>query len=168
MVYGFLRQSHGHIDVESEVGKGTTFNLYLPATPVDVVVESPNAHDGVIHSGIGTVLIVEDHDLVRDHAREQFESLGYDVITAENGSEAIDVLNRLGSVDLMFTDVVMPGEISGFDLGKIVSERWSEIKILYTSGYNQDSSNNTREDILPKPYSLEALSRKVKEAMGEV
>ena len=79
---------------------------------------------------------------------------------------AIATLSRQKNIDLLFTDVVMPGGLSGFDLGKLVRERWPAVRILYTSGYTQEISNVVGDDLLPKPYSLESLSRKVKEAMG--
>jgi CheY-like chemotaxis protein len=166
MVYGFVRQSRGHIEVTSELGCGATFSLYLPAAPAELADDTPEPGAGTIHPGVGTVLIVEDHELVRAHARNQFESLGYDVVTAESGSDAIAVLGKNGGIDLLFTDVVMPGGLSGFDLGKIVRERWPSIRILYTSGYTQEIYNVVGDELLPKPYSLESLSRKVKEAMG--
>ena len=87
-------------------------------------------------------------------------------MTAESGSEAIAMLGRHSEIDLLFTDVVMPGGLSGFDLGKIVRERWPSIRILYTSGYTQEIYNIVGDELLPKPYSLESLSQKVKEAMG--
>ena len=166
MVYGFVQQSGGHIGVESELAKGTTFSLSLPAARAEPAEDSPGSSGGVIHPGIGTVLIVEDHELVRTHARGQFESLGYSVVTAENGNEAISVLKDNDEIDLLFTDVVMAGGLSGFELGKIVRERWPSIRILYTSGYTQEDGDDILGDLLPKPYSLQSLSQKVKETLG--
>jgi PAS domain S-box-containing protein len=166
MVYGFVQQSRGHVGVETEVGKGTMFSLYLPAAPAELMEERPDPDVGTIYSGVGTVLIVEDHELVRVHARDQFEDLGYNVVTAESGSEAISILSRRDGIDLVFTDVVMPGGLSGFDLGKIVQERWPSVRVLYTSGYTQEIVNIADDRLLPKPYSLESLSEKVKTALG--
>ena len=168
MVYGFVRQSRGYVRVASEPGKGTTFSLYLPAAAAEVAEEGPEANDGTIDLGAGTVLIVEDHELVRDHTRDQFESLGYSVVTAENGKEAIAILSRRSDIDLLFTDVVMPGGMSGFELGKIVRQRWPSVRIVYTSGYTQESIHDVDGDLLlPKPYSLEALSTKISDAIGK-
>jgi len=127
---------------------------------------SPDPGVGIIHPGVGTVLVVEDHELVRDHARDQFLRLGYNVLVAESGDEAIAMLGRHSEIDLLFTDVVMAGELSGFDLGRIVRKRWPSVRILYTSGYTQENDESIDDDLLPKPYSLETLSRKVKETMG--
>ncbi len=166
MVYGFVQQSGGHIGVESELAKGTTFRLCLPAARAGLAEDSLGSSGGLIHPGIGTVLIVEDHELVRSHARGQFESLGYSVVTAENGNEAISVLKDNDGIDLLFTDVVMAGGLSGFELGRIVRERWPSIRILYTSGYTQEDGDDLVGDLLPKPYSLQSLSQKVKETLG--
>ena len=128
--------------------------------------ESPIPVLDIIHPGVGTVLVVEDHELVRDHARDQFESLGYDVVTAENGHDAIAMLTQNEQIDLLFTDVVMSGGLSGFDLGKIVRERWPSVRILYTSGYTSERHATGHDDLLPKPYSLASLSQKVSETLG--
>jgi PAS domain S-box-containing protein len=166
MIYGFIKQSLGHIAVESEPGKGTRFNLYLPAAASEEIVDSPIPTLDIIRPGVGTVLVVEDHVLVREHARDQFESLGYDVITAENGHDAIAMLTQNEKVDLMFTDVMMSGGLSGFDLGNIVRERWPSVRILYTSGYTSEHHATGHDDLLPKPYSLASLSQKVSETLG--
>jgi CheY-like chemotaxis protein len=166
MVYGFVRQSHGHISVTSEMDVGTTFTLYLPAIADERVEERRSPKAAAIHSGAGTVLIVEDHDLVREHACDQFERLGYIVLTARNGRDALEMLTMHSEIDLLFTDVVMSGDLSGFDLGRIVQRQWPSVRILYTSGYNQESREDMADDLLPKPYSLASLSRKVRKSMS--
>jgi PAS domain S-box-containing protein len=167
MIYGFIKQSLGHIAVESQPGKGTTFSLYLPAAAAeDMVDDGPTPPLDVIRPGVGTILVVEDHELVREHARDQFESLGYNVVTAGNGHDAIAMLTQNERVDLLFTDVMMSGGLSGFDLGRIVRERWPSVRILYTSGYTADHRGTDDDDLLPKPYSLASLSQKVSETLG--
>ena len=166
MIYGFVKQSLGHIAVESQPGKGTKFSLYLPAAAAeDIVDDGPAPPLEIIRPGAGTILVVEDHELVREHARDQFESLGYNVMTAGNGHDAIAMLTQNERVDLLFTDVMMSGGLSGFDLGRIVREKWPSIRILYTSGYTADRPGTDQDDLLPKPYSLASLSQKVSEAL---
>jgi PAS domain S-box-containing protein len=174
MVYGFIQQSHGWLDLSSEPGEGTVFTLYLPVADADAdMIELPGDPAGAVEGGSENVLIVEDNDLVREHARNQFESLGYHVTVASNGAEALDILEHQQDIDLLFTDIVMPGGINGRALGQQALERWPSLRVLYTSGYSEDAlSEDGRllDDVtlLSKPYSKRELSEKARKVLDEV
>jgi CheY-like chemotaxis protein len=127
-VYGFVAQSSGHIDIETEVGKGTAVSLYLPAG--EAVAETEMAEGRA-----GTVLIVDDDEQVMAVAVDIFDSLGYDVMTANDATEAIDILMRDRKIDLLFSDVMMPGSMNGTELAREARNLRPEIKILLASGF---------------------------------
>ena len=174
MVYGFVKQSGGYVDLESELGKGTTFTLYLPVAEGDA--EATEASDGgeqPIEGGSENVLIVEDDDLVREHVRGEFESLGYQVIVASHGAEALSVLEGRDDIDLLFTDIVMPGGMNGRQLAKTATARWPWLRVLYTSGYSRDAlmlDGRLVEGVtlLSKPYSKRELSEKTRQVLDEI
>lgn len=173
MVYGFIRQSDGHLHVASELGKGSSFTLYLPVAAEPVLEDSAQlAERRAFQGGSENVLVVEDNELVRDHAGSQFIALGYKVVTAANGSEALAILEKRDDIDLLFTDVVMPG-MNGRELAERAVARWPRLRILYTSGYSKDAL--TREGrllagvtLLSKPYSKRDLAEKVRRVLDEV
>ena len=171
MVYGFIKQSGGHVRLYSEVGHGTTVSLYLPKTEdpdrartvSGVPAEMPLARQE-------TVLVVEDDVRVRRITVERLETLGYSVLEAENGQAAVDLLKGAPSVDLVFTDVVMPGGMSGTDLAREVERLRPGVKVLLTSGYSAHAGieNGKAEDGMPwlrKPYRLAELARKVRDVL---
>ena len=172
MVFGFMKQSGGHISVYSEVGVGTTFRLFLPRA------KEPTSSDGVtapplIPIGRGeAILLVEDNDSIRRLAVRQLTQLGYRVHDVSNVADAIDYLESGRLVDLLFTDVIMPGGADGLDLVRIVRARWPSIKILMSSGFpstdtvSEDFSNlNAR--LLSKPYQRDELALRVREVLDE-
>jgi CheY-like chemotaxis protein len=171
MVYGFIKQSNGHVAIYSEPGLGTTVKLYLPAAyPANAIPDSEEAQPDVPH-GSGTVLVVEDDPFVRGYAVGCIEGLGYSVVTAANGPEAITKLNAMGEkIDLLFSDIVMPGGIGGRDLAERACEMRPGLKVLLTSGYQIDaiagraglSENMT---ILHKPYRKADLARRISELL---
>lgn len=163
MVYGFVKQSGGHVELLSEPGRGTSIRLYLPVREQDQQVV--DAGDATIGEGAvagEVVLVVEDDPRVRRVAIRRLTSLGYRVVEADNGPAAIGILDSGVTVDILFSDVVMPGGMSGFDLANLARERWPDLRIVLTSGYTDPAM--IREGQIPpdirwlaKPYSLDAL-----------
>ncbi|MBI3517699.1 MAG: PAS domain S-box protein [Proteobacteria bacterium] len=170
MVFGFMKQSGGHINVYSEVGVGTTFRLYLPRDR-GAVEAAQSVGAALVPLGRGErVLVVEDNDALRRLVVRQLGQLGYRSEQAENSAAALTLLEERGQVDLLFTDVVMAGKVDGFDLARIVAERWPQIRILMTSGFpgtdahgHADPLPNVR--LLGKPYQKEDLARAMREAL---
>ncbi len=169
-VYGIVKQSGGYVMVQSEEGRGTTFQIYLPR--VDGVAEKHTAP--VAHAALGgteTVLLVEDEESVRQLVRETLEAKGYRVVEAQNGESGMAAAAQHdGKIDLVITDVVMPG-MGGRELVKQLAQIRPETKVLYLSGYTEDAivSEGTIESgaaFLQKPFTLQNLSRKVREVLG--
>ena len=164
MVYGFIKQSKGHITVDSTVGEGTSFTLYLPidnenrAIPDDTPPARPEpTYPNNSASHDKTVLLVEDDHLVNHFVTEQLSEIGFNVIAMENAQSALTYLEAGNHVDLLFTDAVMPGDISGIELVKIVTERWPTIQTLVTSGYSEFlmtelEATDLQVTVLSKPY----------------
>ena len=170
MVYGFVKQSGGHITIESEVGRGTSVNLYLPVCINDAAEDTPPAPEPEAESGQELILLVEDNDLVRSFVEGQLESLGYRVISVENGNKALDILREEKRIDLLFTDVVMPGGLNGRQLAEEARKLRGDIKVLFTSGYSEDAIiHDGRLDegvqLLSKPYKRRELADKVRLAL---
>jgi signal transduction histidine kinase len=170
MVYGFVRQSGGHIKIYSEEGHGTAIKLYLPRSrdglspPETVPLPPPQG-------GHETILVVEDDALVRNYVIAQITSLGYQAIAATNGAEALALMDRGATFDLLFTDVVMPGGLNGRQLADEVTRRRPGTAVLYTSGYTENAIlHHGRLDadvaLLNKPYRKLDLARKIREALG--
>jgi CheY-like chemotaxis protein len=166
MIYGFISQSGGWVDVESEIDRGTTFKLYLPRAKVEAAANEQKEEADVAAEPEKkeTVLCVEDDPQVRSTVRELLLTLGYAVREAENGASALMQLHLNKEIKLLFTDIVMPGGMSGAVLAKEALRHRPELKVLYTSGYAKGHLDE--EGIwLPKPYSPEDLARKVREAL---
>jgi PAS domain S-box-containing protein len=169
MVYGFVKQSGGHIRLDSEEGVGTTFRLYLP--PAQGQAETLTASNAATSGGTETILVVEDDSLVRSFVTTQLQSLGYKTIAASDGRTAMAVVERGDPFDLLFTDVIMPGGMSGRALAEAVSRRRPNIKVLYTSGYTDSAVvHHGRLDegvlLLTKPYRKPQLAEMVRQALG--
>jgi signal transduction histidine kinase len=172
MVYGFVKQSGGHVSVYSERGQGSTFKLYLPrATSAPPAVASGPNGDVDAVGGTETVLLVEDDEGVRQAAREHLIALGYAVIEAPDGPQAMRLLQQHPEVDLLFTDVVMPGGMNGRALADAARALRPGLRVLYTSGYTENAIvHHGRLDsgvlLLAKPYRRAELARAVRSALG--
>ncbi len=169
-VYGFVKQSGGHVKIYSEVGQGTTIKLYLPRVrrPEDLpVVEQSEPAVG----GNETVLVVEDDAGVRQAVSESLADLGYHVLKAENAEAALAILSSGARIDLVFTDVVMPGPIKTRDLTRRAKELIPSVAVLYTSGYTENAiihDGRLDDDVilLSKPYTQEELARRMRAALA--
>ncbi len=168
MVYGFIKQSGGHLSLSSEVGEGTSISLFLPAAP-EARVEDGAPLATTIESGSERVLLVEDDELVRRFAFDQLIAFGYQVTEASGPGEALRLLTSDQPFDLLLTDVVMP-EMSGRILADKARELRPRLAVLFTSGYTQNALNQKDSDhpevLLGKPYRRVELARKVREALA--
>jgi CheY-like chemotaxis protein len=171
MVYGFVKQSGGHIKINSQEGHGTTIRLYLPPAQgeVDPVAEGSEAAEG----GSETILVVEDDAVVRGFVMSQLQALGYRTIAAHDARSALALVQRGEPFDLLFTDVVMPGGMSGRELADAVARHRPGIPVLYTSGYTEDAvlhQSRLHESVLllMKPYRRPQLARMVRQALSGV
>lgn len=166
MVYGFIKQSRGHVKLYSELGHGTTARLYLPRADGPPEAPSVTAKAERDFRGSASVMVVEDDPLVLRHAHDVLTGLGYRVTVASNGSAALAILRERSDFDLLFTDVVMPGELNGRQLAEAALALHPTLKVLYTSGYTENAIvHHGRLDrgvhLLPKPYRSLDLARKV-------
>ncbi|MDB5727549.1 MAG: response regulator [Noviherbaspirillum sp.] len=175
MAYGFVKQSGGHIQIESEVGKGTTMRIYLPRSR-SAEREMPTTPEGVASGGTETILVVEDDADVQGAVVATLTDLGYRVLKADDGESALDIVRRAAedgeTIDLLFTDVVMPGELRGPELAKAVREIVPGIAVLFTSGYTQDAMGHGGRidpdiNLLSKPYRQEQLARRIRHLLRE-
>ena len=170
MVYGFVRQSGGHVTLYSELDHGTSFGLYFPAMShtdaqgevsgqTERALELPRGHNQ-------TILVVEDNPKVRKLSVERIRDLGYQVVEADSGDSAYKMLKDGAQIDLVFSDLVMPGTLNGYDLAAKVVEEFSKVKVLLTSGYASDvitgaMPHNRSYEILHKPYRQLGLAHRL-------
>jgi CheY-like chemotaxis protein len=157
MVYGFVRQSNGHIRIDSAIGQGTSVKLYLPRT-LDPVAEAPAEVDHA-PAGRERVLVVEDNEEVRRAVVDMLTGWGYRVVAAENPDVAAAILERDSGFDLLFTDLVMPGSLSAIELAALAQRRRPQIAGVLTSGYARDlipAEGRSDYPLIAKPYRGEA------------
>jgi PAS domain S-box-containing protein len=171
MVYGFVKQSGGHVKIYSEIGHGTSVKIYLPRVHED---EDVNAGPELVDAGGGseTILVVEDDSEVRSTVTEMLRELGYNVLTAKDAASALPILESGVKIDLLFTDVVMPGPLRSPELARKAKERIPAIAVLFTSGYTENAIvHGGRLDagvnLLTKPYSRQVLASRVRRALDE-
>ncbi len=174
-VYGIVKQTGGYVFVDSTVGEGTVFSIYLPQVAEQEVAASmqdAEAQERRDLTGAGTLLLVEDEDAVRAFSARALRNKGYNVLEANSGETALEILEGEGEpIDLLVTDVVMP-RLDGPSLVKEVRQSRPELKVIFISGYAEDSfrkrvGEETGIHFLPKPFSLKQLAGKVKEVLGE-
>ena len=171
MVYGFIKQSGGHIKIYSEVGHGTTVKMYLPRAAGNEPELRNVATVELIAGGHETVLVVEDDELVRGYVIAQIEALGYATLSATNAVEALAFIENHSEIDLLFTDVVMPGAMNGRQLADEAKKRRPTLKVLFTSGYTENAIvHHGRLDpgvlLLAKPYRKSELAHMLRTALG--
>jgi PAS domain S-box-containing protein len=169
MVYGFVKQSGGHIKIYSEVGHGTTVRIYLPRARQPEDVES-DIETGPITGGSETVLVVEDDEDVRGTVVDLLSELGYRVLRAKDAQSALAIVESGVPIDLLFTDVVMPGPLASPEMARKARERLPNIAVLFTSGYTDNAIVHGGRldegvDLLSKPYSREAMARKIRQVL---
>ena len=172
MVHGFVKQTGGHIKVYSELGHGTTLKIYLPRADDDEEMSSEPGMRGLLRVAVGveTILVVEDDPHVRVLTAQQLRRFGYHVTEAADGPSALRAVEQHGAPDLLFTDVIMPGGLTGRQLADRIKEIKPAIKILFTSGYTEDAIlHQGRLDpgvhLLQKPYRSDKLAQKVREVL---
>jgi CheY-like chemotaxis protein len=175
MVYGFMKQSGGHIKIYSEIGHGTVVRLYFPRTGTAAAPSAaPEAaapqETATAHGEL--ILVVEDNADVRRTAVSQLRDLGYRTLEAANGKEALAQLDGASQIALVFTDIVMPGGMTGWELGTAIKALRPDLPILYTSGFSESSVQDDRANLanrlfLPKPYRKRELAQKLQQLLGE-
>jgi PAS domain S-box-containing protein len=172
MVYGFVKQSGGHVKVYSEAGEGTTVKIYLPRAQADPAADPATPAAPIVGSRGETVLVVEDDPDVRTLAVALLRGLGYEVLEAGSADAALDRLEETSRVNLLFTDVVLPGGMSGRELAHRVRQRHPGLKVLYMSGYSENGivhqhRLDQRAPLLQKPFRKTDLARKVREVLDD-
>lgn len=174
MVYGFAKQSQGHVKIYSEVGHGTTVRFYLPRATVgaDLPIESEAAETSPVSSDGKVILVVDDNEAVRKTVVAQLNDMGYQTCEADNARNALQMLERDLRIALVFTDVVMPGGMTGVDLASAVEKLRPDTPILFTSGFTEASTQKSHpfaadRPFLSKPYRKADLGRKVREVLGQ-
>jgi signal transduction histidine kinase/CheY-like chemotaxis protein len=171
MVYGFVKQSEGHVTINSMLGKGTSITVFLPRSQELQPVDSAQRTSTIAKLSSERILLVEDELEVQELSRSILQNQGYDVIVANNGQEAIERLRTDKPFDLLFTDIVLPGGMSGFDIASNAALIQPNIKILYTTGYprsilapddDQQGTPEQSDNVLTKPYRSEVLLKAIR------
>ncbi len=171
MVYGFVTQSRGQVRIHSAPGQGTSVRIYLPRAAEGVALGKPEVHDGSLPRGSEKILLVDDDAMVRDMVVMQLQNLGYSVVSAANGSQALEVLKRESGFDLLFTDVVMPGGLNGRQLADQARKLNPGLRVIFSSGYADSAvvlhgGLDQGVHLLNKPYRRSDLAKKVREALA--
>jgi len=170
-VYGFVRQTGGHIQIYSELGEGTTVKIYLPRFEGTAgTEEARESHPGKLHGGDETVLLVEDHDDLRAYSAGVLRELGYTVIEAGTGAEALALFGEHDEIDVLFTDVVLPDGMDGRRLADEAARRRPGLKVLFTTGYTRNAIvHNGRLDagvnLISKPFTYVDLAVKIRRVL---
>ena len=167
MVFGFVKQSEGHIAISSEPYEGTTVRIYLPRTLAEEPAARQPEEPGLVSGRNETILVVEDEEEVRGTVTEILSNVGYQVIEAENADAALAIVNCGLPIDLLFTDVVMPGNLKSTELARIAQKKLPGLAVLFTSGYTQNGIVHAGKldegvELISKPYTAERLSHKIR------
>jgi CheY-like chemotaxis protein len=163
MVYGFVKQSGGHVKIVSTPGRGTSVRIYLPRTEAVPAMSGAAGEDLSLSGRDRTILLVEDDAGVRAVTAAMLKELQFNVIEADNGARALDIVDRESDIDLLFTDIVMPGGMNGFELGRLARERRPQLPVLYATGYSASyAAPEKGADMLAKPYREADLRSKLR------
>jgi CheY-like chemotaxis protein len=174
VIYGFVHQSGGHVTLESKLGTGTTVSIYLPRAAEKMsrplAPRRPRETSGTSHGE--TILLVEDNDDVRAVTARRLRRLGYEVKMAENAHRAIDILRSDTAIDIVFSDIVMPGGLSGFDLASWMRKNTPHLPVLLTTGYAEEMEKAGEIglegiEIIRKPYASEELAAALHKVLGQ-
>jgi len=170
MIYGFVRQSQGHIQVDSSAGNGTTFRIVLPRSTEALKQEIPAKRALQLPQGTERILLVEDDPGVRGFATNSLRRLGYEVVSACDGHEALGILEIDQAFDLLFSDIEMPGGLNGIEMAEQVRERLPELPVLFMSGYPDKVMDQTglfqgELNLIPKPFERLELATRVRKAL---
>jgi two-component system NtrC family sensor kinase len=165
-VYGFAKQSGGTATITSVEGRGTSITIYLPRSHEAPQPVAPQSHAQAPADPAGTVLLVEDNSDVAEVGADLLRQLGYRVRSVANAQAAVAALRLDSDVDLVFSDILMPGGMNGLDLAREIAARFPTIPVLLTTGYSASAQEAVRHGVvvLQKPYDLEALRRNIREA----
>ncbi len=171
-VFGFMRQLGGHVTIESAPGEGTEITLFLPVAsepPAALPVPAPSSPDGLRTPAHATILVVEDDERVREVAAETLRDAGFQVVAVQDGPEALAMLGRPGRFDLMFSDIVMPGGMTGIELARAARRMHPSLPILLATGFagTVEGAADHGFEVLPKPYDQAALVRRIAELLAE-
>lgn len=166
MVYGFVKQSEGHITVDSEVGHGTIVKLYIPRSGTAVAVDVVPEDDAEIAGGSERILVVEDDESVREVVVDILGDQGYEIFEAADSKEAMALLNAGRSFDLLFTDIVLPGGMSGTEIAEKAKVLHPDIEILLATGYTDRlvlelARLDSRLKLIKKPYRRDNLLKQI-------
>jgi signal transduction histidine kinase/CheY-like chemotaxis protein len=177
MVYGFVQRSKGHMKIYSEPGEGTTIRIYLSRAHEEGESEGKEPAQADLPRGSETILVVDDEEHLVDIAVSHLEGLGYRTVTANGGMQALEVLQGDADIDLLFSDVIMPGGMDGYELAKQAIEKRPNLKVLLTSGFTKKREELNNEDkavyaklatnLLSKPYNQSELALSVRRVLDE-
>ena len=173
MVFGFVKRSRGSIKVYSELGIGTAFRIYLPRdTGKETVLESSTVQTDEMPRGKETILAVDDEPGLLELVFETLTDLGYRVLTAANAKQAQEIYAADPDIDLLFSDVVMPGEMNGFELAEQLAAENPQLKVLLTSGYTEKAIARNGQakfnaNMLVKPYAVADLAQRIRSSLLE-
>jgi signal transduction histidine kinase len=171
MAYGFVKQSGGEITLQSRPGEGTCVQIYLPRNEA-VAAPEQHADLGALNGGAETILVVEDEEAVRSATVAMLSGLGYQVLASEDADQAARLLEDGARIDLLFTDVIMPGRLTSLELSELVKIRQPQAQVLFTSGYAEgvlahDGKLPPGVQLLAKPYTVETLSVRVRQMLRQ-
>jgi two-component system NtrC family sensor kinase len=168
-VYGFAKQSGGTATASSTFGRGATITLYLPRSSEEPRPGQAEVKEEAQSGAAGKVLLVEDSPEVAEVCSAYLEQLGYTVTSVTNGKAALDFLERKGPVDLVFSDILMPGGMNGVDLARVVRERYPRLPVLLCTGYSGSAQDAVRQGfvVLQKPYNIATLRKCLQDAVAK-